>query len=108
MTAEQLEGVAMRAWSRAREHHPEGGAIQKKKESRVVVRMRDVVRVRPIVESQLEESTKKWTVDNVTTREDGMTVVEYVVSPKKSTGPDELLAMLRAAGGAEPVEAEIQ
>src|SRR5262249_56933545 len=57
MTSEQLEGVAMRAWSRAREHDPEGGLVGKKKvESRVIVRMRDVVRIRPIVESQLEES----------------------------------------------------
>jgi hypothetical protein len=106
MTAEQLEGVAMRAWSRAREHNPEG-SVKPKKENRVVVRMRDVVRIRPIVESQLEEATKKWSVDNVTKRDDGVTIVEYVVSPKKSKGPDELLAMLRAAGGAEPVEAEI-
>jgi hypothetical protein len=36
-----------------------------------------------------------------------VTVVEYVVLPKKSKGPDELLAMLRASGGVEPVEAEI-
>lgn len=107
MTSEQLEGVAMRAWSRAREHNPDGGVKKRKPDSRVVVRTRDVARIRPIVESQLEECTKKWAVDNVITREDGVTVLEYVVSPKKNTGPDELLAMLRAAGGVEPVEAEI-
>ena len=73
-----------------------------------MVRMRDVARIRPIVESQLAEATKKWNVDNVVTREDGVTVVEYIVSTKKSKGPDELLAILRAAGGVEPVEAEIQ
>jgi hypothetical protein len=108
MSAEQLEGVAMRAWARAREHNPDGGFKKKKVESRVIVRIRDVARIRPIVESQLAEATKRWSVDNVVTREDGVTVVEYVVSPKKNTGPDELLAMLRAAGGVEPVEAEIQ
>jgi hypothetical protein len=107
MTSEQLEGVAMRAWSRAREHDPEGGIKKKKPDNRVVVGMRDVLRIRPIVESQLEESTKKWSVDNVTKRDDGVTVVEYVVTTKKSKSPDELLAMLRAAGGVEPVEAEI-
>lgn len=106
MTSEQLEGVAMRAWSRAREHNPDGG-VKRKPESRLVVRMRDVARIRPIVESQLEETTKKWNVDNVVTREDGVTVVEYVVSTKKSKGPDELLSILRASGGAEPVEVEI-
>jgi hypothetical protein len=109
MTSEQLEGVAMRAWSRAREHNPDGGGIKKPKpESRVIVRLRDVDRIRPIVESQLEESTKRWTIDNVVKRDDGVTVLEYVVSTKKSKGPDELLAMLRASGGLEPVEAEIQ
>src|SRR5262249_6064021 len=107
MSAEQLEGVAMRAWSRAREHNPDGGIAKRKPESRVIVGMRDVVRIRPIVESQLEDATKKWSVDNVSTRDDGVTVVEYVVTTKKSKGPDELLAMLRAAGGLEPVEAEI-
>jgi hypothetical protein len=107
MSAEQLEGVAMRAWSRAREHNPDGGVTKRKAESRVVVGMRDVLRIRPIVESQLEDATKKWSVDNVSTRDDGVTVVEYVVTTKKSKGPDELLAMLRAAGGVEPVEAEI-
>jgi hypothetical protein len=107
MTAEQLEGVAMRAWSRAREHDPEGGVKKKKPDSRVVVRMRDVARIRPIVESQLAEATKKWDVDNVITRPDGVTVVEYIVSTKKSKDPDELLAILRAAGGVEPVEAEL-
>jgi hypothetical protein len=107
MSAEQLEGVAMRAWSRAREHNPEGGVAKRKPESRVIVGMRDVGRIRPIVESQLEEATKKWSVDNVLMRDDGVTVVEYLVTPKKSRDPDELLAMLRAAGGLEPVEAEI-
>jgi len=108
MSAEQLEGVAMRAWSRAREHDPDGGAKKKKPENRVIVRMRDVERIRPIVESQLAESTKKWNVDNVVKRDDGVTIVEYVINTKKSLGPDELLAILRAAGGVEPVEAEIQ
>jgi hypothetical protein len=108
MTAEQLEGVAMRAWSRAREHNPESGGVKKKKpDSRVVVRMRDVARIRPIVESQLAESTKKWSVDSVSNREDGVTVVEYVITTKKSKGPDELISMLRASGGVEPVEVEI-
>lgn len=108
MSAEQLEGVAMRAWSRAREANPDGGLRKRKPESRVIIRLRDVDRIRPIVESQLEESTKKWTVDNVIKRDDGVTVLEYVVSPKKHQDPNELLAMLRAAGGLEPVEAEIQ
>jgi len=64
-------------------------------------------RIRPIIELQLEESTKRWAVDNVTKRDDGMTVIEYIIVPKKSTAPDELVSQLRASGGADPVEAEI-
>jgi len=107
MSAEQLEGVAMRAWARAREHDPEGGARRRNREVRFVVRMRDPERIRPAVESQLEESAKRWSVDGVVARDDGVTVVEYIVLTKKSKDPDELLSQLRAAGGAELVEAEI-
>jgi hypothetical protein len=108
MTSEQLEGVARRAWSRAREHDPEGGVRKVKPEAAVVVRMRDAARIRPIVESQLDEATKRWSVDTVTTNDDGLTVVRYTFVAKKSKGPDELLSMLRAAGGVDPVDAELQ
>jgi hypothetical protein len=108
MTAEQLEGVAKRAWMRARQHNPDGIGRKQKPESRVIVRMPDAERIRPIVEAQLDDGTKRWTVDNVTRRDDGVTVIEYLVVPKKSTAPDDLLSQLRASGGADPVEAEIQ
>lgn len=107
MSAEQLEGVAKRAWMRAREHDPEGALRKQRPELRLIVRMADVERIRPIVEMQLEECTKRWAVDNVTARDDGITVIEYVVMSKKNTVPDELLSQLRASGGAEPVEAVI-
>lgn len=108
MTSEQLEGVAKRAWSRAREHDPDGMVGKVKPEGRVIVRMRDVTRIRPIVESQLEEATKRWSVDTVVTNEDGMTAIHYTFVAKKSKGADELLSMLRAAGGVDPVDAELQ
>jgi hypothetical protein len=108
MTSEQLEGIAKRAWSRAREHNPDGNAGKVRLETRVIVRMQDAARIRPVVESQLQQFTKRWTVDNVVVRDDGMTVIEYLCLPKKNTGTDELLSQLRASGGADPVEAEIQ
>jgi hypothetical protein len=108
MTSEQLEGVARRAWSRAREHNPDGVAGKVKPEGRVIVRMRDAARIRPIVESQLEEATKRWSVDAVALNDDGMTVIHYTFVAKKSKDADELLSMLRASGGADPVEAELQ
>ena len=108
MTSEQLEGVAKRAWMRARQHNPDGGGRKQRPESRVIVRMPDAGRIRPIVEAQLDASAKRWTIDNVTSRDDGVTVIEYLVVTKKSTVPDDLLSQLRASGGADPVEAEIQ
>jgi hypothetical protein len=107
MTAEQLEGVAKRAWARAREADPDGVARKQKPELRFLVRMPDVERVQPIVESTLEIATKRWSMDGVTHHDDGTTSIEYTCLPKKSTAPDELLSQLRASGGADPVEAEI-
>jgi hypothetical protein len=34
-------------------------------------------------------------------------MIDYVVMPKKKSGPEELLALLRAAGGRNMVEAEL-
>ena len=107
MTAEQLEGVAKRAWARAREADPDGAARKQKPELRFVVRVPDVERVQPIVEGTLEIHTKRWSIENVTHHDDGTTSIEYTCLPKKSTAPDELLSQLRASGGADPVEAEI-
>lgn len=108
MTSEQLEGVARRAMSRAREHNPDGLVRKEKPEGRVIVRLRDAAKVRPVVESALEEATKRWSVDTVMTNGDGLTVIHYTFVAKKSKGPDELLSMLRAAGGVDPVDAELQ
>jgi len=40
--------------------------------------------------------------------EDGTTLIDYVVMPKKKSGPDELLALLRAAGGRDVVDSELR
>jgi hypothetical protein len=107
MTAEQLEGVAKRAWARAREADPDGAARKQKPELRFVVRVPDVERIQPIVEATLEMHTKRWSMENVTHHDDATTSIEYTCLPKKNTAPDELLSQLRATGGADPVEAEI-
>jgi hypothetical protein len=107
MSAEQLEGLAKRAWSRAREHDPDGNATKLRAETRLIVRMPHVDRIRPIVEGQLEACTKRWQVDNVVSNDDGTTVIEYLIVTKKSTPADELLSQVRASGGADPVEAHL-
>jgi hypothetical protein len=108
MSAEQLEGVAERAWRRARENSPEAEEKIERDEIVLRVRSRDTGHTRPAVEAKLEESTKTWKLGRITVDPDGSTVIEYVVLPKKRTGPDELLALVRAVGGPDLVDAQLQ
>jgi hypothetical protein len=112
MTAEQLEGVAQRAWRRAREHDPDGRAPKRDRDAPAEVSVRartlDPARTQPLLEARLDDATKRWTLGAVTRQPDGTTLLEYKVMPKKRTPPDELLALLRAAGGAELVDAEVR
>ena len=108
MTAEQLEGVAKRAWMRAREHDPEG--MQRQAAAGVAHRGADAGRRRAFVRSSKRSWPKRPNGGRpmlLRLRDDGLTVIEYLVLPKKSTSPDELLSQLRACGGVDPVEAEI-
>lgn len=108
MTSEQLEGVAQRAWRRAREHHPEGDEGGPHGEAVFRIKTRNVAGVRQLVEERLEESAKKWRLKSVIPGDEGVTVIEYTVTPKKSKNVDELLSAIRAAGGAELLSAEQQ
>jgi hypothetical protein len=108
MTAEQLEGVAQRAWRRAREHNPEGEEAGSRSEALIRVKTRNPEGVRPLVEERLEESAKKWRLKSVFPEGEGITVVEYTVTAKKSKNIDDILSALRAAGGAELLSAELQ
>jgi hypothetical protein len=109
MTAEQLEGVAQRAWRRAREHSPEGGEERggDKVECRIRVRINDAMIVQPVLEARLDEAAKKWELAAVSESGDGTTVIDFVVMPKKKSGPQELLALLQLAGGKHMIEAEL-
>jgi hypothetical protein len=107
MTAEQLEGVAQRAWRRAREHNPEGEEAGPRADAVVRLKTRNPNGVRPLVEERLEESTKKWRLTSVVPAEDGITIVEYTVTPKKSKNLDDILSAVRAGGGVELLSAEL-
>ena len=106
MSAEQLEGLSQRAMRRAQAHGAE--AVEPiRSEQRLRVRMTDGVGTRAIIENRLDESTKRWSVGSVQVSSDGVTVVDYLVVPKKSKGPEQLLALVKAAGGDQLVDAEI-
>jgi hypothetical protein len=107
MTSEQLEGIAQRAWRRAREHSPEGEERADKAECRIRVRITDAMITQPVLEARLDDASKKWSVAALSESGDGVTVIDYIVMPKKKSGPEELLALLRLAGGKHMVEAEL-
>jgi len=108
MTAEQLEGLAQRAWRRARENDPEGDEKNDKNESRIRIRIRNAILTRPVLEARLDDAAKKWHVEAESVAEDGTTLIDYVVLPKKKSGPNDLLSLLRAAGGRDVVDSELR
>lgn len=108
MTKEQLEGVAQRAWKRARNSDGEPEAGDSGAQVRLRLRTRDVELTRELVEPQLIEHAKEWDIDETKDDEDGVGVIDYVVELKKKTHPDDLVALARAVSGEELVGAEIR
>lgn len=111
MTSEQLEGLAERAWRRAREHDPE--LVEKhgddgQEETRLRVTSNDIGRTRPAVERKLDDATKNWKLQAVQSQPDGSTVLEFVLQTKKKTSADEVLAMVRASCGPDLIHAELR
>jgi hypothetical protein len=106
MSAEQLEGLAQRVRRRAEANSADGDESPRV-EMRLRVRTRDGVGTRAIIETRLDESTKRWSVGSVQQNSDGVTIIDYLVLPKKRKGPEQLLALVKAAGGQQLVDAEI-
>ncbi len=107
MTREQLEGLAQRAWRRARDQEPNGDGSSVANESRLRVRTRDAVRTRQALEPRLSELTKQWRLALLPDGPDGENVLEYVVVLRKKATPEELVALVRAVCAAEVVDAEM-
>ena len=61
-----------------------------------------------MLEARLDDATKTWRVQAESVSEDGTTLIDYVFMPKKKSGPNELLALLRAAGGKDLVDSELR
>jgi hypothetical protein len=104
MTAEQLEGVARRAWRRAKEHDPES-AVGKNVERRLRIHSTDTTAARAEIERHLDDHTKRWTFLGGAPAEDGVELIEYILVLKKTATADDLLASLNAT--ADVVNAEM-
>lgn len=98
MSAEQLQAVADRAWRRARRNNPEVPDAEGRREALLRVQTQDPQGARRAVEPLLDEHLKRWRYGSVVHEPGGIDAVEYVVTLKRGTSPDDLLAILRDGG----------
>jgi len=105
MNREQLEGVAERAWRRAR--GDDGESAEPPLEMRLRLRTRDTEVVRGEVEARLDDHTKAWRFGRVVTGADGIDVVDYFVTLGKKHDPDDLLSLVRTAASTDLIDAEL-
>ncbi len=106
MTREQLEGVAERAGKRAQVNNETDDMPVVQEERILRVQTPDATALRRVLEPRLQEFTKQWRFGGLLT-EDGASVVEYRIQLRKKTSPEELLALVRAAGSTQVVSAEL-
>ena len=102
MSKEQLEGVAERAWKRAR-----ADGKDDTREVRLRIRARDVEQVRETFEPLIDEHAKKWHASEVSIDAGGIEKIDYFVELKKKSEPEELLSLAETAIGANLVEARL-
>jgi hypothetical protein len=107
MTTEQLEGLADRAWRRAKANNMTAEMPAVVEERTLRLSTSDAVALRRVLEPRLSEFTKTWRFGGMQTGEEA-TVIEYRVQLRRKTGPDELLSLVRAAGASQLTSAEIE
>lgn len=104
MTREQLEGVAERAWKRANE--TDSPADSNDRRLRIVAT--DPENLRAVVEPRLTAHVKRWKLErNEESLESDDTLLEYAVKLRKKGTPEELEALVRAAGSQWLISVEL-
>jgi hypothetical protein len=107
MTTEQLEGLAERAWRRAKANNMTTEMPVVVEERTLRLSTSNANALRRVLEPRLSEFTKTWRFGGMQTGEE-VTVIEYRVQLRRKTGPDELLSLVRAAGASQLTSAEIE
>lgn len=108
MSPEQLEGVAERAWKRAHDDNFKTGDTIAAAETRLRLKTRNAARVRELFDPRLDDLVKHMRTSDVTTDADGVQTMDYYLQPKKSTQPDELLALARATCGSDLLDVQLR
>ena len=106
MTRDQLEGVAERAWKRASTSTEEDAPIMAT-DSRLRISTGDVAALRRSIEPRLQDFVKQWRFGSVTPTDDGE-LVEYILQLRKKTTPEDLIALVRAAGSVHVIDVELR
>ncbi len=105
MNREQLEGVAERAWRRAR--GDDSDTVERATEMRLRLRSRDADLTRAEIEPRLDDNTKEWRFGGVKSGKGGVDVIDYFVTLGKKHDPDDLLALVRTAASTDLIDAEL-
>jgi hypothetical protein len=108
MSPEQLEGVAERAWKRAHDDNFKTGDAIAAAETRLRLKTRNAARVRELFDPRLDDLVKHMRTSDVTTDADGVQTMDYYLQPKKSTQPDELLALARVTCGSDLLDVQLR
>ena len=106
MTREQLEGIAERAWKRAQANHQTDEMPVVQEERILRVQTDDATALRRVLEPRLQEFTKSWRFGSMESA-DGVSMLEYRIQLRKKTGPEDLLALVRAAGSTQVASADV-
>lgn len=106
MTTDQLEGLADRAFRRAKANNMTSEMPIMVEEKTLRLTTGDASTLRRVLEPRLSEFTKTWRFGGMQSADDA-TVLEYRVQLKKKTGPDELLQLVRSAGASQLTAVEL-
>ena len=107
MSREQLEGLATRALRRA---HDDGSKSDGPPGAELCLRVTssDMAATRRSFESIMGDYAKTWRAGQPVPADNGSHTLDYFISPKKNVQPDELVSLVRTAGGADVLVAEIR
>jgi hypothetical protein len=94
MSSEQLQAVADRAWRRARRNDPEAPDTEGRREALLRVHATPGADARRAIESTLDEQVKRWRFGSALHEDDGTDTLEYIVTLRRGTEPDAVLAAL--------------
>lgn len=96
MSSEQLQAVADRAWRRARRNDPEAPDTEGRREALLRLHVPAGADARRAVEAALDQQVKRWRFGSTVHEADGTDTLEYIVTLRRGSDPEAVLAALRA------------